>query len=110
MNPWEFWSAIIALVVATWIARSGFMVLGNRVSLPPRVQSALRFAPACALAALIAPDVLMSDGHIISTALNSKLIASLAAVGFFMLRKDMLQTICFGMLVLTGFRLLGLSA
>lgn len=106
MSDLDVWLVIVLLTVATVLARSSFLLLGNRVNLPPRVQNALRYAPACALAALIAPDILMADGHIVTTVLNPKLLATALAVGFFLLRKDMLQTIFFGMIVFTLLRLI----
>jgi len=37
--------------LATLLPRASFIVLGNRFSLPPTLQRALRYAPAAALAA-----------------------------------------------------------
>lgn len=106
MSALEIWGVIGALCLATAAARSSLWLAGQRITIPKRVQEILRFAPACALAAIIAPDILMgADGALIVSAANPKLLAAIAAVGFYLLRKNMLHTIVFGMLVFTGLRL-----
>ena len=59
MADWEIWVVIGVLCVATAATRSSFWLIGHRVSIPPRVQEMLRYAPACALAAIIGPDLLL---------------------------------------------------
>ena len=49
------WLSFILIGLATTLPRASFIVLGNRVSLPSVVQRALRYAPAAALAAIVAP-------------------------------------------------------
>jgi branched-subunit amino acid transport protein len=106
MSDLEIWAVIGALCVATATARASLWLVGHRISIPKRVNEVLRFAPACALAAIIAPDLLMDgSGHLQTTLANPKLLAGIAAAGFYLLRKNMLQTIVFGMLVFTGLRL-----
>jgi branched-subunit amino acid transport protein len=55
MTDWEIWVVILVLGVATACTRSAFWLIGHRVTIPPRVQEMLRFAPACALAAIVFP-------------------------------------------------------
>ncbi|WP_426189592.1 AzlD domain-containing protein [Massilia sp. DWR3-1-1] len=106
MSELEIWAVIGVLCVATLAARSSLWLVGHRISIPKRVQEMLRFAPACALAAIIAPDILMSAGGQLQTSLvNPKLLAAIAATGFYLWRKNMLQTIVVGMLVFTLLRL-----
>jgi branched-subunit amino acid transport protein len=89
------------LALSTACTRSAFWLIGHRVTIPPRVQEMLRYAPACALAAIIGPDlVLGSAGRGATDAANPKLLAGIAALGFYLWRRNMLQTIVFGMLVL----------
>ena len=65
----------------------------------------LRYAPACALAAIIAPDLLLDGGGALHLGpSNPKLLAGQAAVLFYLARRHMLQMIVFGMLVLTVLR------
>ncbi len=105
MSEWEVWATIALLVVATAATRSAFWLIGHHITIPKRVQEMLRYAPACALAAIIAPDLLLENGHVQFALSNVKLLSGIAATGFYLLRRDMLQTIVFGMLVFTGLRL-----
>ncbi len=107
MSDWEIWATIAVLCVATAATRSSFWLIGHRVTIPPRVQEMLRYAPACALAAIIGPDLLVDpQGQIQLTIANPKLIAGIAAFAFYLWRRSMLMTIVFGMLVFTLLRVL----
>ena len=105
MSEMDIWAVIAVLAVATAATRSSFWLVGHHITIPKRVQQVLRYAPACALAAIIAPDLLLDGGSRLHLGLsNPKLLAGLAAVLFYLARRHMLQTIVFGMLVLTVLR------
>jgi branched-subunit amino acid transport protein len=106
MAEWEIWATIAVLAVATAATRSSFWLVGHHITIPPRVNEMLRFAPSCALAAIIAPDLLLDGGQLRLDLSNLKLLAGVAAILFYVARRNMLQTIVFGMLVFTGLRLL----
>ena len=107
MSDWEIWLTIGALAVATAATRSSFWLVGHHITIPKRVQEMLRYAPACALAAIIAPDLLLSgSGQLQATLSNPRLVAGVAAIVFYLVRRNMLQTIVFGMLMFTALRLL----
>jgi branched-subunit amino acid transport protein len=109
VSDYEIWAIIIALMIATAITRSSFWLVGHHITIPPRIQQMLRFAPACALAAIIGPDILVDPaGQLQLVATNPKLIATIASVAFYLLRRNMLHTIIFGMAVFTLLRLLHL--
>jgi branched-subunit amino acid transport protein len=107
MSDWEIWATIGVLCLATAATRSSFWLIGHRVTIPPRVQEMLRYAPACALAAIIGPDLLVDpQGQVQLTIANPKLIAGIAALAFYLWRRSMLMTIIFGMVVFTLLRVL----
>lgn len=109
MSDLEIWITIGALVVATAATRSSFWLVGHHITIPRRVQEMLRYAPACALAAIIAPDLLLgSTGQLQLGWDNYKLLAGIASIGFYLIRRNMLQTIVFGMAFFTALRLLHL--
>jgi branched-subunit amino acid transport protein len=74
----ELWLSFVLIGLATTLPRASFIVLGNRVVLPAVLQRALRYAPAAALAAIIAPDIVVVGGEI--TPLNPKLAAAIVAL------------------------------
>jgi branched-subunit amino acid transport protein len=105
VTEWEIWAVIAVLVVATAASRSTLWLIGHRVALPKRVQELLRYAPACAMAAILGPDLVLDGAGQLQLGLaNPKLLAGIAALVFYVLRRNMLQTILFGMLVFTILR------
>jgi branched-subunit amino acid transport protein len=92
----------LALVIAgltgvTLITRSLFLLLGDRVSLPERIRHGLRYAPACALAALVAQQVALSDQRLDVSILNPRLDAALIAVAVMLSTRSMLGAMSAGM-------------
>lgn len=107
MSDLEIWLTIIALACATAITRSSFWVIGGHVTIPTRVQGMLRYAPVCALAAIIGPDLLLgAQGTVEFNFHNYKLLAGVAAIAYYLARRSMLETIVFGMVCFTALRLI----
>ena len=105
MSDLEIWLVIILLTLATIIDRSAFWLVGHHINLPRRVQEALRYAPSCALAAIIVPDLFIHNDQLALSVHNPKLLAGLAATAFFLWKRDMLLTILFGMGIFTVSRI-----
>lgn len=97
MSAVDTWLTIILLTIATILTRSSFFFLGHAVKLPPKVQHALRYAPAAALAAIVAPDLVMANGALQLTWENPKLLAGIGAAAFFLTTRHLLGTIIVGM-------------
>lgn len=97
MSAIDTWLTILFLTVATIVTRSSFFLLGHAVKLPPKVQHALRYAPAAALAAIVAPDLVMANGVLQLTWANPKLLAGIGATAFFLTTRHLLGTIIVGM-------------
>jgi branched-subunit amino acid transport protein len=106
MNSWYVWAVIIGLTGVTVLTRSFFLVLGDRIPLPERVQHAMRYAPACALAALLAPEVLLTEGALATSLVDPKLLAALAGVITMLVARSMMLTIVVGMAIFTLLRFL----
>jgi branched-subunit amino acid transport protein len=105
MSSSEIWVTVILLTFATVLTRSSFFLLGNAVKLPPRVQHALRYAPAAALAAVVIPDLVSSGGVVSLSVMNPKLVAGVGAALFFVATRRLLETIIAGMVLFTVLRL-----
>jgi branched-subunit amino acid transport protein len=107
MADWEIWVVIGVLVLATAATRSSFWLIGHHITIPKRVQEMLRYAPTCALAAIIAPDLILGpEGQIMLDIGNLKLVSGIVATVYYLLRRNMLETIIFGMAFFTALRLL----
>ena len=96
------WFAFVLIGLATTLPRASFIVLGSRVILPSTLQRALRYAPAAALAGIVAPEVLVVAGDF--TPLNPKLAGVAAAVAAAMLWRNPWLPFVAGMAVLHALR------
>ncbi len=105
MNDTSLWLIFVLIGLATTLPRASFIVLGNRVQLPPVLQRALRYAPAAALAAIVAPDLLVVNGSV--DVINAKLGGGIAAVAAALLSRNPWLPFVVGMAVLHGLRQLG---
>lgn len=105
MSDMDIWIVIGLLTLATFIARSTFWLIGHHITIPKRVNEALRFAPACALAAILIPDFFIHENVIDVSIANPRLIAGVLATLFFLKTRSMLGTIFFGMVVFTLVRI-----
>jgi len=106
MADFWVWVTLAMLTLATLMTRSALLLFGENVQLPSTVERALRYAPACALAAIVVPDLVFSKGQLDLSLDNYRLLAATAAGIFFVMTRNMLWTIVFGMGVFTLLRLL----
>ncbi|WP_454734824.1 AzlD domain-containing protein [Cupriavidus necator] len=107
MSHGEIWIAIAGMGVVTVVTRALFLMAGEHVTVPDRLQRALRYAPAAALAAIILPDLMTWQGHFTVALSNYKLVAGVAATLFYLLTRKMVGMIAVGMAVYTTLRLFG---
>lgn len=97
MSTLEIWLSVVAVTFATLLTRAGPLLAGERLQLPPFVQSALRYAPACALAAIVVPDLLVTRDVLDLSPGNPRLAAGLLATAVCLLTRGTLATIAAGM-------------
>ena len=90
---------IVGLALVTVITRSFFFMSSKPWTLPPWVQRGLHYAPIAALAAVIIPEIVMTQGQLIDTWRDARLFAALAGVAWFVWRRGVLGTISAGMAV-----------
>lgn len=90
---------IVGLALVTVITRSFFFMSSKPWTLPPWVQRGLHYAPIAALAAVIIPEIVMTQGQLIDTWRDARLFAALAGVAWFVWRRGVLGTILAGMAV-----------
>ena len=57
----NLWLTIIAAGVITYLTRASLIAAGDRVTLPPRVEQALKYVGPASFAAIAAPAVLGGD-------------------------------------------------
>lgn len=105
MKDTDFWTVgvIFGLAVVTVVTRSFFFISSKPWSLPHWAQRGLQYAPIAALSAVIVPEMVMSQGHLVQTWQDARLFAVAAGAAWYFWRKQsswaMLGTIVVGMAV-----------
>lgn len=106
MSTIETVVALLGLAVITVVTRSFFFISEREWPIPEWLREGLRHAPLAALAAIIAPSVLMNaEGQWLQTWQDARLPAVAVAVAWFLWRRDLLGTILSGTAVMITLRI-----
>ena len=103
----SLWLAIVGIGLTGVVTRCSFLVLGERLRLPPIAERALKHAPAAALAAILAPTLLVADGHLDVAPGNYRLVAAIVAALVMWKSRSMLWSMGAGLAAFTVLRLYG---
>ncbi|NRF66683.1 AzlD domain-containing protein [Aquincola sp. S2] len=105
MSTWEAILTIIGLAGITMLTRGFFILPSRELPIPEWLREGLRYAPIGALVAVVTPELVMSQGQLISTWNDPRLFGAAAATAWFCWRRDMLGTILSGTAVMLLFKL-----
>ena len=97
--------AILGMTAITVVTRGFFLLSDREWPLPAWVNRGLRYAPLAALAAVIAPEILLMDGSFVDDWRSPKLFAALAGTLYFWWRRDILGTIVVGTATMLALKL-----
>ena len=101
MNGSDLWSVatIAGMTLVTVLTRTLFFLPEKPWSLPGWLEAGFRYAPIAALAAVVVPEIAMSNSHLIDTWRDARVFAACVATVWFAWRRGLLGTIVVGMLV-----------
>jgi branched-subunit amino acid transport protein len=105
LNGTDLWTlgVIVGLSLVTVVTRCFFFMSSEPWHLPHWAQRGLQYAPIAALAAVVAPEVFMTQGQLIANWQDARIYAALAGAAYFFWRKGqgqaVLGTIVSGMAV-----------
>jgi branched-subunit amino acid transport protein len=104
----DLWTlaVIVGLAVVTVVTRSFFFISKKDFHLPAWAQRGLQYAPIAALSAVIIPEIVMTQGQLISTLKDARLYGAMVGAAVFYWRRDTLSCIAGGMAVYLPLRLL----
>jgi branched-subunit amino acid transport protein len=97
-DPWTLF-VILGLAGVTVLTRCFFFILDRPWALPSWAHRALQYAPVAALAGVVLPEVVMSNGHLVSTWQDARLFAAVVGAAVFYWRRSVLLTLVLGMAV-----------
>lgn len=95
----KIWFIMVAVGLLTFATRLSFILLLERWQPPEIIRRGLRYVPVAVLTAIFIPEMLISDGSLVLSPLNPRLIAGTAAILVAWKTKSALWTIAIGMIV-----------
>ena len=98
INWWTF-GVIVGLAVVTVVSRSFFFLSNTDWDLPHWAQRGLQYAPVAALSAVVVPEIVMTQGQLITTWQDARIFAAAAGVAVYFAKRDVFLTIVLGMAV-----------
>lgn len=105
MTTWEAMLTICGLALITLLTRSFFLIPDREVPLPDWLRRGLRYAPLAALAAVVVPEIVMTQGRLIAMWQDARLYAVAVSSAYFFWRRDILGTILTGTATMLALRL-----
>ena len=105
MGVWYSVVGIVGLAVVTVLTRAFFLFPDRELTLPPWATQGLRYAPLAALVAVIAPEIVLTDGALLPTWADARIYAVLVATAYFWWRREILGTILSGTAVMLALRI-----
>jgi branched-subunit amino acid transport protein len=96
LDPWNLLTFVLMGVV-TVVTRGLFFLSDKPWTLPHWAQRGLQYAPIAALAAVVVPEIVTSQGALVDTWRDARLFGAAAGVAWFFWKRSVLGTIVAGM-------------
>jgi branched-subunit amino acid transport protein len=106
IDTWTGVLAMLGLGAVTLVTRCFFLIPQRPVPLPAWLELGLKVAPLAALAAVIVPEVVMTQGELIHTWQDARLPAVAAATLWYVGRPGVLGPLLAGLAAFVSLRLL----
>ena len=104
MSPLEIFLTTLGMAAVTLLCRAFFLLPEQELPMPRWLREGLRYAPIAALAAVVAPEIVMTEGHLIPTWKDARIFGALAGLAYFTWRGGLLGTIVCGTGVMLALR------
>nr|WP_268793563.1 AzlD domain-containing protein [Ramlibacter sp. Leaf400] len=92
----EIFFTTLGMALITLVCRSFFLLPKEDLPMPLWLREGLRYAPIAALAAVVAPELVMTQGHLIGTWRDARIFGALAGLAFYAWRASLFGTIVVG--------------
>jgi branched-subunit amino acid transport protein len=104
VSPLEIFFTTVGMAVITLVCRSFFLLPEQDLPMPQWLREGLRYAPIAALAAVVAPELVMTQGHLIDTWRDARIFGALVGLAFYAWRRSLFGTIVCGTGVMLALR------
>jgi branched-subunit amino acid transport protein len=104
MSQLEIFFTTLGMAAVTLLFRAFFLLPDRELPMPRWLREGLRYAPVAALLAVVTPEIVMTQGHVIHTLRDARIFGALAGLGFYVWRRDLFGTIVCGTGVMLAVR------
>ena len=104
MTALQIFLTSVGMAVITLSCRAFFLLSKDDLPMPRWLREGLRYAPLAALAAVVAPELVLTQGHLIQTWRDGRIFGALAGLAFYAWRRSLFGTIVCGTAVMLALR------
>jgi branched-subunit amino acid transport protein len=104
VTPLQIFFTSLGMGVITLVCRASFMLPEEDLPMPRWLREGLRYAPTAALAAVVAPELVLTQGHLVDTWRDARIFGALAGLAFYVWRPSLFGTIVCGTGVMLALR------
>lgn len=104
MSPLQIFLTTLGMALVTLLCRSFFLLPKQDLPMPRWLREGLRYAPIAALAAVVAPELVMTQGHLVETWRDARIFGALVGLVFYAWRRSLFWTIVCGTAVMLALR------
>lgn len=104
MSGLEIFITTLGMALITLACRAFFLLPEEDLPMPAWLREGLRYAPIAALAAVVAPELFMTQGHLVDTWRDARIFGAVAGLAFYAWRRSLFGTIVCGTGVMLALR------
>jgi branched-subunit amino acid transport protein len=104
MTALEIFFTTLGMALIALACRAFFLVPEEDLPMPSWLREGLRYAPVAALAAVVAPELVLTQGHLIDTWRDPRIFGALAGLALYAWRRSLFGTIVCGTGVMLALR------
>jgi branched-subunit amino acid transport protein len=96
MTSTEIFLTTLGMAVVILLCRASFLLPDEELPMPGWLREGLRYAPVAALAAVVAPELVLTQGHLIDSWRDARIFGAVAGLAFYAWRRSLFGTIVCG--------------
>ena len=104
MSHLEIFVTTLGMAAIALVCRAFFLLPEQELPMPRWLREGLRYAPTAALAAVVAPELVLTQGHLVDTWRDPRMFGALAGLAFYAWRRSLFGTIVCGTGVMLALR------
>lgn len=104
MSGWEIFFTTLGMAAITFLTRSFFLWPKQDLPMPKWLREGLHYAPVAALSAVVAPELVMTQGHLVTTWHDARIFGAVAGLAYYAWKHSLFGTIVCGTGVMLALR------